>query len=630
MPAPEAPPTILWTSPIAGRADRQSTHRRRSRVPRASARHRRGASPSRTASSVWQRGAAARAAARGRRRAACSSPPGEAIHALQRWRWRRRVAAPAGTLTAPLLVKDGWVIAATAGKLTALRADRRQQPSGRRWPPPQREARRDLRRHAVRAVADGRSFGRAICETGDASGAAASAGTPGEPLVVGDSLLVGATDKRFYSLDADDRRDEVALPRSAPTSAAALATDGERVFFTALDNLVRALDRGQRRAEMAGRVAVPADRPARSSPASTVFIAGPGTDIADAAARSTASPPERSQFPARLGRRRPAMRESELRRRDRRRSPAVSRRAGSCWRRGSVPTPSARYRAAAEVAASSSRTVAASRATPSRILSCDGAENDEPDEVVARRRRRRTPRRRRRSRHCSTARAIIASPSICAGSVAQRKNPPRGAGQVTSRAELARQRVHHHVALLLVVPAQQRQLALEDAAAAALRRRRADRARRCRGPRPASPSRTSRRAAPAHRSTRRGNPGASVFEKLLRYTTRPLVSSARDRPDVRFGRRVLEVQLAIGIVLDEQDVAALGPLEQLACASRGRSAGRSGSGSWARRRACARAVLRAAAACQVSSSASRSTPSASCRTPTMLAWTFRNAVIAPV
>ena len=34
------------------------------------------------------------------------------------------------------------------------------------------------------------------------------------------------------------------------------------------------------------------------------------------------------------------------------------------------------------------------------------------------------------------------------------------------------------------------------------------------------------------------------------------------RPDVRLGGRVLEVQIAVGIVFDDEDVAALGPLEQ--------------------------------------------------------------------
>ena len=53
------------------------------------------------------------------------------------------------------------------------------------------------------------------------------------------------------------------------------------------------------------------------------------------------------------------------------------RRLEETWKLAGDPggASATRYRAAAEVTASSSRTTAASRATPSLIFSCDGAEN---------------------------------------------------------------------------------------------------------------------------------------------------------------------------------------------------------------------------------------------------------------
>jgi outer membrane protein assembly factor BamB len=68
-------------------------------------------------------------------------------------------------------------------------------------------------------------------------------GSPAEPLVVGDRLYVGATDKQFYCLNTSNggiewHRTVGASISGRPTS------DGERVFFVGLDNLVRGINRG--------------------------------------------------------------------------------------------------------------------------------------------------------------------------------------------------------------------------------------------------------------------------------------------------------------------------------------------------------------------------------------------------
>ena len=101
------------------------------------------------------------------------------------------------------------------------------------------------------------------------------------------------------------------------------------------------------------------------------------------------------------------------------------------------------------------------------------------------------------------------------GSVAHRKNPPRGGGQVTSLPNARAQRLDHHVALLLVVAAQQRQLPLQDAAAARfvdqpLIEAAGEQIFRLLGH---LELRGDRRGA-SIQATRK--PGASVFEKLLR------------------------------------------------------------------------------------------------------------------
>ena len=58
------------------------------------------------------------------------------------------------------------------------------------------------------------------------------------------------------------------------------------------------------------------------------------------------------------------------------------------------------------------------------------------------------------------------------------------------------------------------------------------------------------------------NPGATVLEKLLRYTTRPSRSSALiGRVSAAVGD-IVEVQRAVWIVLDDQHVAARGPFEE--------------------------------------------------------------------
>lgn len=166
---------------------------------------------------------------------------GEAVHALREADgatvWRR----PLGTLAAPLLAKDGWIIAAGESQLMALRATDGTpvwtQPSG-----PQRERAAISGDTLFVPLADGRIEARHL-STGAVKWQRRLSGAPAEPLAAGDRLFFGATDKHFYSVDADSGEIEWQYPVRA-TLRGRPSTDGERVYFVGLDNMVRAHDFG--------------------------------------------------------------------------------------------------------------------------------------------------------------------------------------------------------------------------------------------------------------------------------------------------------------------------------------------------------------------------------------------------
>ena len=104
--------------------------------------------------------------------------------------WR----APTGTITAPLTVKEGWVIAASETRMLALRAS----DGSMVWERANGAAARaggDRRQHAVRAARRTAAFRRSISPMAKCAGSGRLGGSPAEPLVVGDRIYVGATDK---------------------------------------------------------------------------------------------------------------------------------------------------------------------------------------------------------------------------------------------------------------------------------------------------------------------------------------------------------------------------------------------------------------------------------------------------
>ena len=200
---------------------------------------------------------------------------GEAIQALQvsdrAVAWR----ASTGTITAPLTVKEGWVVAASETRMVALRAS----DGSKVW-----EGQTGLQRE--RAAIDGNTLfvplvnGRIQAinlADGKLRWERQLGGSPAEPLVVGNRIYVGATDKYFYGLDASDGEEEWRI-RVGSSIRGRASTDGERVFFAGLDNLIRAHGRssGSQRWQHGVRFR-PFAAPAVA--AGSIFVAGPVNEV---------------------------------------------------------------------------------------------------------------------------------------------------------------------------------------------------------------------------------------------------------------------------------------------------------------------------------------------------------------
>jgi len=150
--------------------------------------------------------------------------------------WEHATAA----LSAPLLAQGGWLIIATGRTITAMRgADGTVV-----W---QRELGTVVHRPAIDGnrlfvpMDDGRLVALDL-ENGTSVWERMLDGAPGEPLATSDRIYVGAADRRFYSLKADNGDFDWSW-RVGATVLGPPATDGARVFFVALDNVVRGLDR---------------------------------------------------------------------------------------------------------------------------------------------------------------------------------------------------------------------------------------------------------------------------------------------------------------------------------------------------------------------------------------------------
>jgi outer membrane protein assembly factor BamB len=165
---------------------------------------------------------------------------GEAIHALKAADGSPAWMAPSGTVTAPLLAHEGWLIAATASRLTAFRTS----DGSKVW------ARETSAQH-VRPTIEGDNLyvplddGHLLAldlRTGANRWVKHFKGAASEVLAFSDRIYVGSADKWFYCFDAGDGRLEWktrlgAVLRGRP------AADDRHVFVTSMDNTLRAYDR---------------------------------------------------------------------------------------------------------------------------------------------------------------------------------------------------------------------------------------------------------------------------------------------------------------------------------------------------------------------------------------------------
>lgn len=169
-------------------------------------------------------------------------PSARALHALEIVSGDMVWSAETGTLTAPPLVRGGWVIVAVTGELAAFRASDGSAVWRRSLGPIEFRPAIDGDSLFV-ALADGRLAGLDL-QTGTPQWERQLAGAPGELLAVGGRVYTGASDKHFYCVDASNG--EIEWQRhvgAAPRGRA--AADEEHLYFVAMDNVLRALDRAR-------------------------------------------------------------------------------------------------------------------------------------------------------------------------------------------------------------------------------------------------------------------------------------------------------------------------------------------------------------------------------------------------
>jgi outer membrane protein assembly factor BamB len=168
---------------------------------------------------------------------------GEAIHALDATTGHVAWLAPAGgPVTAPPLAHAGWVIAATAGEVLAIRASDGAVQWKRSIGPV------DDFRPAIDGdllvvpVADGRIVAINL-PNGEVRWECDLGSPPTEPLVIDGRIYVGTQGKQFIVLHASNGRTDYRWDVGALLRGRA-ALDERHVFFAAFDNTLWALDRG--------------------------------------------------------------------------------------------------------------------------------------------------------------------------------------------------------------------------------------------------------------------------------------------------------------------------------------------------------------------------------------------------
>jgi outer membrane protein assembly factor BamB len=170
----------------------------------------------------------------------------ETLHALNGADGSTAWRAPIGEPSAPIVARGGWVIAASGGSVTALRASDGEKV----W---SKATGAVSQRGAIEGdvlylpLTEGHLLALDL-KTGNELWDATVGIAPTEPLAYGDRIYLGSDSKRLICLQAKTGREEwhweIGTRLIGPAAA-----DADRVYFTGMDNVVRALSRdngGQR------------------------------------------------------------------------------------------------------------------------------------------------------------------------------------------------------------------------------------------------------------------------------------------------------------------------------------------------------------------------------------------------
>ena len=148
----------------------------------------------------------------------------------------------ADRVAAPLLLNTGWLIVATAaGELLALRARDGREMWRRSLDSTPTVGPAIAGERLLVSLADGRIVTLALA-TGAVLWERELSGLP-QGILPLDAVFVGATDNHLYRLSLEDGDDEWYW-RAGGDIVGTPAADADRVYFTARDNVLRALDRG--------------------------------------------------------------------------------------------------------------------------------------------------------------------------------------------------------------------------------------------------------------------------------------------------------------------------------------------------------------------------------------------------
>ena len=168
-------------------------------------------------------------------------PTGDSIVALAASTGKQLWSVHVGSLTAPILARDGWVVVATAEELSALRLADGVKVWGEAFGQIERRPTIEGDRLYV-PVVDGRLLALDL-ETGILRWTRHVGGPPTDVLALADRVYLGAGSS-FLCLRTRDGEIQFRWSTIGAPIVGAPAVDAERVYMTAMDNLLRAMDRG--------------------------------------------------------------------------------------------------------------------------------------------------------------------------------------------------------------------------------------------------------------------------------------------------------------------------------------------------------------------------------------------------